>query len=424
MSTPQEPSTSASIEKLSQARLKPELFPLFLVIWPRRWWLAKITGCGMLAALIVAFIIPKQYQSTAQLMPPEPTAFSGGPLMATLLGENAPSAAAGLASSLVGARTPGATFVGVLESRTVADEIIRQFNLLHVYHAKYLFQARKELAKRSVISEDRKSGMISIAVTDTDPSRARQIAQAYIDDLNSLASRLSSSGARRERIFLEGRLSAIQKEMDSAEGQLSKFSSQNATLNIQDQGKATLDAVARLQGELIAAEGNLQSLKAIYSADNVRVQAAQARVVALRNSLYKLGGLTGSRGGPGKESDEIFPSLRALPILGVKYYDLYRRVAMLETVYQILDKEYEIARVEEAKEAPSIKVLDQPNFPEKKSFPPRLLITILGMLLSTAAGMGWIIGAAFWNQIEDSHPVKQWGKELARYLKIHASKQA
>ena len=424
MSSTQEPSTSVYIKKISQARVGADLFSLFLLIWSRRWWLAKITVCGTLIALIVAFIIPKQYRSTAQLMPPDATALSGGSLMAALQGVNAPSAAAGLATSLAGTRTPGATFVGVLESRAVEDDIIRRFDLLKVYHVKYFLEARKKLAQRSIISDERKSGMISIAVTDTDPNRAREITQAYIDDLDSLIAQLSTSGARRERIFLEGRLSGIQQEMNSAEEQLSEFSSRNATLNIQDQGKATLDAVAKLQGELIVAESDQKSLQAIYSADNVRVQAARARVVALRNSLQKLGGSVGGQSAPERESDDLFPSLRALPLLGAKYYDLYRRVAMLETVYQLLSKEYEIAKVQEAKEIPSIKILDPPDLPEKKSFPPRLLIVMLGMLLSIGAGLTWITGLATWNQTEDSHPVKWWGREIARALGIHRPKAA
>lgn len=373
---------------------------MFEMVWARRRWLAKVAGIGLIAATIIAFVIPKEYRSTAQLMPPDAQTLSNTSVLAAMAGNALPSGgAAGMASGLLGQSSPGATVVGVLQSRTVADDIIKRFDLLHVYHLKYMIDARKKLAKRSLIQEDKKSGIITITVTDDDPNRARQIAQTYVDDLSTLIVQLSTSSARLERIFLEGRLKTAKQELDASTRALSEFSSHNATLNIQGQGMAMISEAATLQGQLITAEAELHSLQAIYSVDNTRVQAAQARVNTLRNNLQKLSG-SDERQGQGSQGDltpdALYPSLRKLPLLGVAYYDLYRRTSMEEATYESLNKEYEIARVEEAKETPTIKILDEPNLPVKKSFPPRALIIALGLVCSVLGGITWILGCEYW----------------------------
>ena len=394
MPTAQELNTLPRAESSAQDSSGISSLGLSSVMWPRRWWLAKLMACSALAAGIFAFVLPNQYESTATLMPPDDSALSGGPLTATLEGGANPDA--GLASALFGEQTPGDVFVGVLQSRTVQEDIVKHLDLLHVYRVKYLDDARKVLSSRSRISQDKKSGIISITVTDKDPNRARQIAQDYVDELNALISRLSSSSARRERVFLDDRLKTVTLELDQATQALSEFSSKNGTENIQDQSKAMLDATGRLQGELIVAEGDLKSLGAIYGPDNVRVQAAKARVDELRSNLEKMSGAGHEESESDSTSDEIYPSLRQLPILGETYYNLYRRTTMLETIYVLLSKQDEIAKVEEAEESSSVKVLDQPNVPERKSSPHRLTIVLAVTLFSALCGTLWLMGKAWW----------------------------
>ena len=150
--------------------------------------------------------------------------------------------------------------------------------------------ARKMLDQNTAISEDRKSGIITISVTDRDPQRAAAIANAYVDELNSLVAQLSTSAAHREREFLEDRLKVAKVDLDEASNQLAQFSSKNNTLDIQVEGKAMLDAAGSLAGQLIAAESELQGLRQIYTDNNARVRALNARVSELRKQLNKLGG--------------------------------------------------------------------------------------------------------------------------------------
>jgi capsule polysaccharide export protein KpsE/RkpR len=162
---------------------------------------------------------------------------------------------------------------------------------------------------------------------------------------------------------------------------------------------------------MIAARSQLEGLEQIYTRNNVRVRAMQARVNELRTQLHKIGG-SSSGEGTDKSSQE-FPSIRQLPLLGVKWADLYRQTKIQETVYELLTQQYELAKIQEAKEIPVVKVLDPSDVPERKSEPKRRIIAMLGTLLAFAFGVVWVFGAATWQQIDPNDPRKQLGREVA-----------
>ena len=389
-------------------------FFLMKTLWRDRYWLGGLTVAGLVVSAAIAFTIPKQYQSTVTLMPPEPQSLSGAAMAATLAGATSPSGPAGLAGALFGSKSTGQTFVGVLRSRTVEDDLINRFNLLSVYRTKLHIDARKKLAARTNIEEDSKSGIITVVVADNDPYRARDLAGAYVEELNKLVNKLTTSSARRERLFLEDRIKSVKAELDEASHALSNFSSRNATFDVQNQGTVMIDAASRLQGELIAAESELRGLEAIYAASNVRVQSARARVDELKRQLQTMGGNDQKPTDDGLRTDQLYPSLRKLPLLGATYTDLYRRAKISESTYEILTKEYELAKVQEVKEIPSVSVLDEPVVPEHKSFPPRLPIVLLGTVLTFVAGGAWTTGRASWHVLDEGHVAKRLVRTLRR----------
>jgi uncharacterized protein involved in exopolysaccharide biosynthesis len=373
-----------------------------VIITQRRRVLAIITGIGAVVATIVAFLIPNTYTSYAQLMPPDPQTFSDTSAFTAL--SNSGLAASSLTSTLLNQRTPGATTIAVLESNNIEDKIIDQFDLRRVYGTKYYWDAEKKLAKRVEFTEDKASGVISIAVSDHDRNRAFGMAQAYVNELNQLANSLSTSSARREREFLEQELASEKTELDTSTRQLAEFSSRNATVNLQDQGAVTVTAASRLQAELIAAESELSGLKTTYADDNVRVREVRGRIAELQAQLNRMSGSSQGVTGPNQIGDQPLPSLRALPLLGITYFDLYRKVSMQEEIYETLSKQYELAKVEEAKEIPPIEVLDRPRIPEKKSAPKRLLIIVFGTFLSALGGVSWFTVRKFWWAKNDLRP--------------------
>ncbi len=365
--------------------------------WSRRGFLVRAAVAGLVIGGLIAFLIPKRYQSAARLMPPDSAQASSGLAMAAAMMSREPGSLTSLAGDLLGFKTTGALFVGILNSRTVADRLIERFSLRQVYHVTLWEDARKILASKTDISEDRKSGIITLWVTDENPQRATALAQAYVEELDRLVAQLSTSAARREREFIEQRLKAVKLDLDAASKDFSEFSSKNMTVDIKEQGRAMVEAAATLEGNLIAAESEMKMLEEIYTDQNVRVRSARARVNELRQQLEKLGG-TGSDGQAGShsETEATYPAIRKLPLLGVTYADLYRRVKIQEAVFEALSQQYEMAKVQEAKEIPSIKVLDAPVVPERKSFPPRLLIMLSTSFLAFICGAIWVLGDARW----------------------------
>src|ERR1700740_2412853 len=263
--------------------------------WERRRFLVRVAVWGLILSTIVAFLIPKRYESTTRLMPPDSQSSSGMAMIAALASGGSGAGAgpgAGLSSvagGLLGMKSSGALFVAILGGPTVQDRIIDRFDLRKVYYDRYWQDARKDLATYTDISEDRKSGVITITVTDRDPHRATQIAQAYVEELDRLVAQVSTSSARRERIFIEQRLQTVKQGLDEASRQFSEYARKNTTLDISAQGKATVEAAARLEGELIATQSELGGLEQIYAKSHVRVRAMQARVDELRSQLHKIG---------------------------------------------------------------------------------------------------------------------------------------
>ena len=391
------------------------------LLWDARRFLFRASAVGLLASTLVAFLIPKSYTATTRLMPPDSQSSSGLAMMAALA-TKAGSGLSSMAGDLLGLKSSGALFVGVLRSESAQEQLIRDFDLQKVYGKRLLTDAVTKLDENTAISEDRKSGIISISVTDHDARRSAALANGYVNQLNSLVTSLSTSSAHRERVFLEERLKVAKQDLDAASDDLAQFSSKHNTLDMQTEGKAMLDAAGNLAGQMIAAQSELEGLRQIYTDNNPRVRALNARVMDLRKELEKLGGTSAD---DPKSSDTMpklangmpYPTIRSLPLLGAKYSDYYRRAKIQETVFELLTEQYELAKVEEAKETPSVKILDPAKTPEKKSFPPRLLIMFLGTFLVFAGCVVGVLGANQWHTTDSADPRKILAQEVFATVK-------
>ncbi len=400
------------------------------LLWGRRRFFFRAGAIGLLASSLIAFLIPKSYTSTTQLMPPDSQSTSAMAMVAGMAAKGAGGLGT-VAGDLLGLKSSGALFMGVLRSQTSEDRLVQQFDLRKVYGKRLVVDARMKLDDNTSISEDRKSGIITISVIDHNPQRAAALACAYVDQLNLLVSELSTSSAHRERVFLDERLKVAKRDLDDASNQLAQFSSKNNTLDIQQEGKAMLDAAGTIAGEMIAAQSQLEGLRQIYTDNNSRVRSLNARVMELRKQLEKLGGTqanavngtSASTDQPGDPSPVKaggglpYPTIKSLPLLGAKYADYYRRAKIQETVYELLTEQYELAKVQEVKETPSVKVLDPARIPEKKSFPPRLVIMVLGTFLTFALSIVWVMGSARWEEADPQDPRKVLAQEVAGALK-------
>jgi len=375
------------------------------LLWENRRTLYKTAAWAVVIGTAIAFVIPKRYDSTITIMPPDSLG-SNGMMMAALASKASPELAS-VAASALGMKSTGELFVGLLRSRSVEEGIVDRFQLQSVYWIRYKEDARKALERRTDISEDRKTGIITITVTDRQPQRARELAQDYIEELNHLVTQVSTSSARRERIFIEQRLTTVKTDLEDAEQQFSAFASKNSALDIKEQTKAMVESAASLQGRLIAAESEVEGLRQIYNPKNVRVRSAQAQVDELKQQLAKMGGTEVPLSADSASPDQLYPSIRKLPLLGVQWADLFRRVKIQETIYELLNQQYELARIQEAKEIPTVNVIDAANLPEKKSWPPRLLIIIGLLILAISAALARIVAAERIQSMDESDPRRQ-----------------
>jgi uncharacterized protein involved in exopolysaccharide biosynthesis len=372
-------------------------------VWDSRRALFKISLTALALALCIAYLLPKEYQATVVLAPPDSSNTSRLAAMVQMVA----GPDSGIAADLFGKKDSGDLLIEMLRSRALRGRIVDRFDLRRLYSAPLMTDARDKLSRHTALSQDKKSGVIIITVTDHDPHRVKSIADSYVEELNHMAAQSNTSAAHRERVFVEGRLATVTQELQAAEKDFSEFASKNVAIDVPQQGKAMVEATAVLEGQLIAAESELSGLEQIYSAQNVRVRSLRARISALQEQLNKFGGPNDAAdSNQGGSSSSMFPSIRQLPLLGVPYADLFRRVKVEEAVFETLTKQYELAKIEEAKELPSIRVLDPAEVPERKSWPPRLVLAAATALIVFLATVAVIVSMAWWRELDPADPRK------------------
>jgi uncharacterized protein involved in exopolysaccharide biosynthesis len=409
------------ITNQDEANSPLSLLTIAELLWAERSFIFRRVLAALIVSTLVAFLLPKHYTATTRLMPPGYGANSEMALALPALADRAEGGGGGgggagimgLASQLLGMNTSGELFVGVIQSETVEDRVIKRLGLMSVYRYKYFEDARKELESNTSITVGARTGIISVSVTDKKPDRAAEIAKAYVTELNQVLSEVNASSAHRERLFLEDRLQEVKKRSDADAQEFALFASQNAAVDIPSQAKAMVAAGAELQAQLIVAESELKGLQQIYTPRNSKSRAMQARVDELQLQADKFGGKDVD---PTKDSSlaqsELYPSVRQLPLLGIKYLDLFRRTKIDDAVFELLTKEYEVAKIQEAREIPSAEVLDVASVPEKKSFPHRLLMMLGGALLGFFFASAYLLGSWSWQHTDGGDPKKVFARDV------------
>ena len=375
--------------------------------WCERRFILRSVVYGLLLFGIVALLLPNHYTATTRLMPPDYSAGSNLALSLPALGDSSGGGGTGImgmATRLLGINTSGELIMGVLQSENVEDRVITKLDLMHVYSDKYIEDSRRHLESRTSLNTDPKNGIISISVSDKQPARAAQIANEYVAELNQALAEVNTSSAHRERLFLEQRLQEVTQKSDADAKEFALFASQNGAVDIPDQAKAMVAAGAELQSQLIVAQSELKGLEQIYSENNARVKAARARVDELQSQVNKFGGKNVNPSTDTSLSrDQLYPSVRQLPLLGVKYLELYRRSKVDDAVFELLTKEYEISKIQEAKEIPTAQVLDPALVPAKKSWPHRLVLVGSGVLTGLFCSCGYLLACLLWDYTDNSN---------------------
>ena len=288
---------------------------------------------------------------------------------------------ASLAGDLLGKGTTADLYVGILNSRTVKDTIIDRFKLMEVYEQKYRLDTYKVLEAKAAIAAGKKDGIISITVEDKDPKLATDLANAFVEELGKLTVKLSIAGAGQNRGYLEERLAKAKIDLDRTEEMLKIFQSKNNALDVPEQAKAAILGVAQLKAQLVVQEVQLAGMRSRFTDTTQEVKDLKASITNLRSQIAKV---------EGNERGSSIPAMGSVPELGQKYVRLMREFKVQESIFEVLTKQHEMAKMSEAKDVVGMQIIQKATTPDKKVKPKRSMIVLA---TTFAAGFGAVLCA-------------------------------
>ena len=314
--------------------------------------------------------LPNIYTSKTTIIPPQQSQSGVSTMLAQLGG------VAGLVGDAAGIKSPNDLYIGLLRSRTVADNLIQQFDLMNLYQAKYRSQVRQGLAGVTHITAG-KDGIIAIEVDDKDPKRAADLANAYVAELLKLTRVLAVTEASQRRLFLEQQMERARDNLANAEAAARQALEKGGLIQVEGQGRAIMEAAANLRGQITAKEVQIGAMRAFAADRNPTLQLAQKELEVLKRELEKTEGTLSRRSDDPRE--KIGRSINNLGLLrDVKYY---------ETIYELLVKQFEIAKIDEAKAPAVVQVVDKAIEPDYKSKPKRSVIVVLSAFVAFCIGI-------------------------------------
>lgn len=391
------------------------------LLWADRKRLLTWTFVSMFATLGLMFLIPNQYKAATVLNPPDMNPMSGLTMMIGLKS----GLASGLGSAMggmLGMKSQGQVYIQQMQSRVVLDALVRRFDLQKVYKTKKMEDTRKALLGRCEFKEDKKSGLINIYVLDEDPNRAAQLANAFAEELGNLQAGMNAQSGRLERQYFEAELFRAKEDFRHASDELSKYGGQKGALDIESEGKALAEAVATIEGQLIATRTELKGLQQIYTDNNVQVVQAKARIAHLEEELAKMSAGSQAQEKKGTSNSDAQASndltLQRMWGQATPYLDKYAEVKIQEAVVATLAEQYEIAKLQEGHRVSSVQVMDPAQPPQKKARPHRATMAVVVGFLVFVFLSSRILIRDKWNRMTPEDPWRQTLEPIV--AKMHA----
>jgi tyrosine-protein kinase Etk/Wzc len=339
----------------------------------RKWMIAKATGVGLLIGVATSFLLPVRYTATTRIMTPRQSESTASMLMSQLAVPGAGALAAGATGGVFGLKNPNDIYIGLLNSRPIADGVIQQFNLMSIYGARDMSAARRKLTSNtSILSE--KSGLLSISVTDKDKQRSAEIANAYTAGLRELSKHLAISEASQRRLFYEEQLAHEKNDLFAAENAFQQVQVKKGLVQPEAQAKALVGGLADLQAQIAGKEVQLEA-ELTYSTDqNPQVQLTKQQLASLRAQAAKMQQ-------PANSPGSLSLGLSNVPDAQLAYLNAEHEVRYRQVLFDLLLKQYDAAKLDESKSAAVIQVVETAIPPDRKSFPSRAPIIVAIMLL-------------------------------------------
>lgn len=366
------------------------ILDLLLALGPYRRLILLITVAFGILGLAAAWIVRPSFTSHTIILPPRQNASLAANMASELSNLGVMS---GLVNSGLGIKNEVDLYAALLKSDTIADSLIKEFNLQHEYKAKYLSQARKALAKHTTIKTDLKSNLISIAFTDHDPHRAAAIANAYVEQYRQLSQTLAITEAGQRRAFFQRQMLQAKGDLENAEEALVATEQKTGLVALDSQERAQIQSAAMLRAQITVKQAEIQSMQAYATPQNAQLIEAQRSLASLQDELNKMGA-----GGVTVGREFSIPQAK-VPKEGMEYVRRLRDVKYYNTIFDILARQFEAAKLDEAREGQLVQVVDPALVPDRKSSPNRILWTIVALLIgfvislviaSTLAAVRWM----------------------------------
>ncbi len=363
LENPKDTSSAADDDEVS-------LLDLLIVLVKHKRIVLGVPFIVAIVAAIISLLLPKVYTGATRILPPQQSASAASALLNQLGG--ALGGLAGAAGGTLGIRNPNDLYVGMLKSRTVADNLIVRFELAKVYDEDYLSETRKRLAKETTITSGR-DGIIAIEVDDKNPKRAADLANAYVDELMRLTKVLAVTEASQRRLFFERQLLQVKDNLTAAEMAARRGLQKGGLAQVDAQGRSMIEVTARLRAQISAKEVQLGAMRSFAAEGNPELQRTQEELQSLRRELARIEGSSPIAAvGKGEESGSS----------GLNNLGRLRDVKYYEFLYELLAKQYELAKIDEAKDATIIQVMDKAIEPDRRSRPKRTLVVLLSTFVA------------------------------------------
>jgi tyrosine-protein kinase Etk/Wzc len=377
-----------------------DILDVVLILAARKGFIFLMTVAGFVIAFGLVLLVTPSYTAKAVILPPEQGQSSGAIMMGQF---GALASMTGLGSSL-GIKNPVDLYIGILQSRTLIDSMIARFDLVNFYHAKRMSDVRTALLGHSSFAAG-KDGMINISVTDHDPKRAATFANAYVDELYRVNNRLALGGASQRRLFYEQQLNQEKDRLADAEVALKKTEEATGVIAPSGQTETIIRQVAQLQAEITSREVQLDALRTSSTDQNPDVIRINSELAGLREQLRGL-----ESGKSKRVPGDISITTANVPQAGLEYIRKERDVKYHQLLFDLLARQYEAARMDEAKAAPLIQVVDVALPPDRKSAPYRAMWALTGVSLGFFLSIGWVLGSHIYRRMAAD---EEQGRRLA-----------
>jgi tyrosine-protein kinase Etk/Wzc len=357
---------------------------MLVLLSRRRRFILRFVAVSAVLAVILALLLPVKYEAKTVLLPPAQNSSIGTSLM-ELGNAGSLGSLAALAGGSFGLKNPSDMYVALLTSRTVEDAVIRRFGLMQEYHLKRMTDTRKRLENNTTAVAGTKDGLIRLTVEDHDANRAAALANGYVEEFRRLSASLAITEAARRRQFFEQQVQDAKEKLTAAEDAMAKTQQSTGVLQIDSQARALIESASVLRAQVMAKQVQIEGMQSFANDDYPALKLAKQELAALEAQLQRIAGSQQDTG------SDINLSKGRVTKEGLEYLRRYRDLKYDETVFELLAKEFEIAKLDEAREGSIVQVVDPAIPPDKKSSPHRTLIVLGITVLSFFVSVFWVL---------------------------------